>query len=98
MSETTITNSESTSEVQKGTGAVVMLCVITVIAVLLYGAVDTGTLTLLSLLTFALVAYWAWVSFRARTVSINLDTIQLPLIALGVVGLLGIALARWRRR
>ena len=87
MSETTITNSESTSEVQKGTGAVVMLCVITVIAVLLYGAVDTGTLTLLSLLTFALVAYWAWVSFRARTVSINLDTIQLPLIALGVVGL-----------
>jgi O-antigen ligase len=88
MSETAITNSNGLRAAQKGTGAVVVLCVIIVLSVLLYGAVDTGTLALLALLSFGLVGYWTWTAMRTRELPINLNVVQLPVIALGLVGLI----------
>jgi O-antigen ligase len=70
-----------------GTAGIVIICVIVVVSTLLYGAVDTGTLALLSFLSFLLVAYSSLTAWRTRHVSINLDSIQLPLIALAVIGL-----------
>jgi hypothetical protein len=71
-----------------GTGAVIIICVIMIVSILLYGAVDTGTLALLSILSFALIIYWAWISWRSGSFPIGADRIQLPLLALGFVGLL----------
>jgi O-antigen ligase len=88
MGETAITNSNGSQAAQNGTGAVVILCVIIVLSVLLYGAVDTGTLALLALLSFALVAYWTWIAMNTRELPINPNVVQLPVIALGVVGLI----------
>src|SRR5947209_7988909 len=88
MSETAITNSNELRSAQKGTGAVVILCVIIVLSVLLYGAVDTGTFALLALLSFGLVGYWAWNAVSTRELPINLNVVQLPVIALGLVGLI----------
>ena len=88
MSETAITNSNGLQAAQKGTGGVVILCVIIVVSILLYGAVDTGTLALLALLSFGLVGYWTWIAIRSGEVPINLNVVQLPVIALGVVGLI----------
>jgi len=90
MSETAIINSNGLPAAQKGTGAVVILCVIIVVSVLLYGAVDTGTLALLALLSFALVGYWTWVSMSTRALPISLNVVQLPIIVLGIVGLIQI--------
>jgi hypothetical protein len=90
MSETAIINSNGLPAEQRGTGAVVILCVIIVVSVLLYGAVDTGTLALLALLSFALVGYWTWVSMSTRALPISLSVVQLPIIALGIIGLIQI--------
>lgn len=90
MSETAIINSNGLPADQRGTGAVVILCVIIVVSVLLYGAVDTGTLALLALLSFALVGYWSWVSMSTRALPISLNVVQLPIIALGIIGLIQI--------
>ena len=74
--------------ISKGTGGVVILSVIVIVSVLLYGAVDTGTLALLSLLSLVLIVYWAWISWRARAFLIELDYIQVPIIAFGLLGLI----------
>jgi O-antigen ligase len=88
MSETAITNSNGLQAAQKGTGAVVILCLIIVLSVLLYGAVDTGTLALLALLSFGLVGYWTWTAMSTGELPVNLNVVQLPIIALGLVGLI----------
>jgi O-antigen ligase len=71
---------------ETGTAGVVILCVIMVVSVLLYGAVDTGTLALLSFLSFLLIGYWALSGWRVGNLPIDLNTIQLPIIALGPIG------------
>ena len=83
VKENTVVNTMS-----KGTGGVVVLSVIIIVSVLLYGAVDTGTLSLLSVLSFALIIYWTWISWRSGQFAIELNIVQLPVIALGVVGLI----------
>ena len=73
---------------KRGTPALVLICAVIVVSVLLYGAVDTGALAVLSLLSFVLVIYWTWLAFTIRSVPVNLDIIQFPIIALGAIGLI----------
>ncbi|HYJ91617.1 MAG TPA: hypothetical protein VEV84_09935, partial [Pyrinomonadaceae bacterium] len=71
-----------------GRFVITLLATITIVSVLLFGAVDSGTLALLALLFAILIGYWGWVAFRAGRLSLNVDKIQLPLLALGVIGLI----------
>src|SRR4051812_4061184 len=71
-----------------GKTPIVLLCVVMTVAVLLYGAVDTGTLALISVLSFGLIGYWAWVSLSRKAVPLNLDSIQLPMLGLFLIGLI----------
>src|SRR4051794_4415271 len=58
-----------------------------VVTVLLYGAVDSGTLAIISILSFALIGCWAWISFSRKAVPLELDSIQLPLLGILLIGL-----------
>jgi O-antigen ligase len=71
-----------------GRFVITLLATITIVSVLLFGAVDSGTLALLALLFAILISYWGWVAFRAGRLSLNVDKIQWPLLALGVIGLI----------
>jgi hypothetical protein len=71
-----------------GKTPVAIICVVMIVAVLLYGAVDTGTLALISLLSFGLVVYWGWISVLRKAVPIDLNSIQLPLLGLLLIGLI----------
>ena len=88
MNESLTLENGAQNGISIGTGAVVIICVIMIVSVLLYGAVDTGTIPVLSFFSVALIVYWAWTSWRAREFPIELDRIQLPVIALGILGLI----------
>lgn len=59
-----------------------------IFAVLLYGSTDISALIPLTILTSILAGSWIVRSWRSGAVEINLDSIQLPLIALLVLGLI----------
>ena len=88
MNDALVKENAWVNAMSKGTGGVIILGVIIIVSVLLYGAVDTGTLALLSVLSFALIIYWTWISWRSGQFAIELNIVQLPVIALGVVGLI----------
>ena len=71
-----------------GRAVLTILCVITVVAVLLFGAVDSGTLIILALLFSFALAIWFWKAFRRGSFEIDLDALQFPLISLFVWGLI----------
>ena len=85
--ETKIAFTNAGSARRYGNGAIFIICVVVIVSVLLYGAVDSGTLALLSLFTVLLLVYWISVSIKERALMISANTIQLPLIALFVLGL-----------
>jgi len=66
----------------------VMLSVVMIVSVLLYGAVDTGTLALLAVLFAVILAVWGRSALKSGVMALSLDGIQLPLAALFVVGLI----------
>ena len=71
-----------------GRFVLVMITVTMIVSVLLYGAVDTGTLALLALLFAVIVVSWTWSAIRSGKVSLALHNIQLPLLALMLLGIL----------
>jgi len=83
-----LTNGHSPVESPGGRLVLVMLSAVTVISVLLYGAVDTGTLALLAILFAVIVVAWGWASIKSGSLTIPLDYIQLPLVALAVIALI----------
>jgi O-antigen ligase len=80
--------SESVMTADGGRAVVLILCAIVVISVLLFGAVDTGTIALLAVLFSVLVFAWFWYAHKAGRFLISLDMIQLPLVALGALGII----------
>jgi O-antigen ligase len=66
---------------------VVLLCLIAVGSVLIFGAVDSGTLTLLSVFMFVVVAMWGWNVYRNGAFQIDANTLQIPMLALFAIGL-----------
>ena len=83
-----LTNGKSRTESPGGRLVLTMLSIVTVISVLLYGAVDTGTLALLAVLFSVVVVAWGWSSFKSGSFALALDYIQLPLVALAIIGLI----------
>jgi O-antigen ligase len=71
-----------------GRAVLTILCVITVVSVLLFGAVDSGTLIILAILFSIALGVWFWKAFGLGSFEINLDMLQLPLVALFVWGLI----------
>ena len=69
-----------------GSGAIALICIITFVSVLLYGAVDSGTLVILALFSVLLLVYWISVSLKQRSLTISADIIQIPLVALLAFG------------
>jgi O-antigen ligase len=88
MDKTVTTDQGEGSTQQNGTGAIIILCAIVIVSILLYGAVDTGTLAILSILSILLLVYWTSTAWRSNKLSIELNIIQLPVIAIGVIGLI----------
>ncbi|HEY2866168.1 MAG TPA: hypothetical protein VGJ02_03685, partial [Pyrinomonadaceae bacterium] len=82
------TNGQPTACLPGSRVILVTLSVVTVISVMLYGAVDTGTLALLAILFAVIVGVWGWSALRSGVLALSLDEIQLPLVALLVVGLI----------
>jgi O-antigen ligase len=66
---------------------VVLLCAIAIGSVLLFGAVDSGTLTLLAITLFVIVGIWGWNAYRSGTFQIETNTLQIPILALFAIGL-----------
>ena len=81
-------DSISESEAANGRGIVFILCVVIVVSVLLFGAVDSGTWVLLVGLILALVITWAWSAMRQWTFLISPSLLQLPLIALAFIAII----------
>ena len=71
-----------------GRAVLTILCVITVVSVLLFGAVDSGTLIILALLFSIALSIWFWKAIGRGSFEISFDVLQLPLIALFVWGLI----------
>ena len=89
MSESDITRTsvrETEHDRRYGNGAIALICIITFVSVLLYGAVDTGTLVILALFSVLLLVYWISVSLKQRSLTISADIIQIPLVALLAFG------------
>ncbi len=72
---------------QYSTGIFVVLCVTIGLAIAAYGAVDPFAQSILSILSFVLIALWAADSFQAGELRLSKNSIQVPLLALIVVGL-----------
>lgn len=70
------------------TGIFVVQCVTIVLAVAAYGAVDPIAQSILSILAFVLIVLWAAESLQTGELRISKNSIQFPLIALIVVGLI----------
>jgi len=70
-----------------GRAIIVLLCLIMIVSVLVFGAVDTGTLAIVTVLIVLVLLIWGWSSLRRGEFAISFDRIQLPLIALALVGL-----------
>jgi len=73
---------------QSGRSIIVILCFTAILSVLLFGAVDTGTLSIVSILIAITLVIWGWNTLRSGELIISLDLLQLPIIALGLVGLI----------
>ena len=71
-----------------GGAVLVVLCILIVVSVLLFGAVDSGTLVVQAVLLAVALAIWLLKSLPRGQVPLNPDIIQLPLIALAVWGLI----------
>jgi O-antigen ligase len=71
-----------------GQALVALLCALAIVSVLLFGAVDSGTLLIVAIFSVAIVAYWTWTSWRARVFVLNTDMLQIPLLGLGLIGLI----------
>ena len=66
---------------------VVLLCAVIVVSVMLFGAVDTGTIVLLAMLMLAVVIVWTLLSIRRRAFVVNTSMLQLPVLALAAIGI-----------
>ena len=64
----------------------VLLCLIPVIGTILFGAVDNITWSLIVILMAVLVGLWLIDAWGAGRIAISLDAIQVPLLALAVLG------------
>ena len=64
-----------------------LLCVIPVFSTILFGAVDNITWVFLSLFFAAIVLLWLGETWKAEGFLINTDAIQIPLIALLLIGI-----------
>ena len=67
---------------------VILLCVITAVSILLFGAVDSGALIVLALLILGVVVSWAWHCFRTGAITIEHINLLVPLIALAMIGII----------
>lgn len=57
-----------------------------IFATLLYGAVDTGTLSLLSIISVAIIVLWSIDAWTKREFRFSSSSLQLPIIVLGMIG------------
>jgi O-antigen ligase len=87
MSEANGSETAANDAQNGGRAMVVLLFIAAAIGVLLFGAVDTGTLVILAAMMTVVVVIWALRSIRLGFVEISFDTIQLTLIALFAIGL-----------
>jgi O-antigen ligase len=71
-----------------GRAILILLCAMVIASVLLFGAVDTGSMAVVALFSLIVVLIWIITSFKRGLLSISFDPIQLPLLALGFVGLI----------
>ncbi|MEQ1763824.1 MAG: O-antigen ligase family protein [Pyrinomonadaceae bacterium] len=77
----------STNEPRSSRTIFALLFVIPIFAVLLYGSTDVSALIPLTILTAILAGTWIGRSWRSGILELNLDSIQLPLVGLLVLGL-----------
>jgi O-antigen ligase len=70
-----------------GRVVIVLLCIYIAVAVLLYGAVDTGTLVIVSLVSVLILAEWTRLSLKYRVLPIAAYYLQVPIAALFVIGI-----------
>jgi len=70
-----------------GGAIVVLICAITAISIIAYGAVDLWALSLLTVLAAVVCCLWAADAWRGRTLSFNFDPLLLPIAALVLLGL-----------
>lgn len=66
----------------------VLLCGVLVFSVVLYGAVDTGTLTILTAVAGLIVIFWLADAWKTGEFRYDSSPLQIPLLALIFVGLL----------
>lgn len=66
----------------------VLLCVILVFSVIVYGAVDTGSLAILSLLSGFILILWLADAWKTGRFKYNSSYLQIPLLALILLGLI----------
>ncbi len=76
-----------TSERRPSKTIFALLFVVAIFAVLLYGSTDVSALIPLAILTATLAGIWIVRSWRSGSFELNVDTIQLPLLALLALGL-----------
>lgn len=69
-----------------GSAIVFILCAVIVFSVLLFGAVDTGTLSLLALPSLLIIVIWSWYAFRSGEISVGSFSLIVPLLLLGLLG------------
>jgi O-antigen ligase len=69
-----------------GRAVLTILSAIVVVSVLLFGAVDSGTLIILALLFSIALAVWFWKAFARGSFDISFDLLQVPIIALFIWG------------
>jgi O-antigen ligase len=77
-----------TNELYSSGGGMVLivLCILIVVSVLLFGAVDSGTLVIQAVLLAVALGIWLFKSLTRGQLPFNPDMIQLPLIAMAVWG------------
>jgi len=66
----------------------VLLCIIPMFSTALFGAVDNVTWVFISLMGAAIVLIWLAEAWQSKGLLINTDAIQIPLIALLLIGLI----------
>src|SRR5256885_9419498 len=69
-------------------GIVILLSAIVVVSVLIFGAVDSATLTLLAVMFFAIVVLWFWSAFADGMCWLNTNALQFPLLVLFLIGII----------
>ncbi len=66
----------------------VLLCAMPVFSVIVYGAVDTGSLAVLSLLSAFIVIFWLADAWKTGKFKYNSGYLQIPLLGLLIIGLI----------